>query len=154
MENENYSKVWERVFGGEAPDCEEEYDDKAALRQFMDYEAYDALYYKELAKKYPKSSRVFLNISADEAEHLRRLRTAYYIMQGEIYMPEPKKVVIKSLTSALRERYLLEKRAVAGYRDAADKTREPKLREIYLANAGDEAEHQEIAENMLRAALS
>jgi rubrerythrin len=152
MEKENYDSVWDRVFGD--ADGQSSGDDLKTLREFMDDEASDGAYYRALAKKYPKSCKAFSEMAADEERHLRELRTAYFILTGNVYTPKVNPVQITSFTSSLRKQYLGEAEGAKAYTDAAGATKNPKLRDIYLSHARDETRHRDTLESMLQSALA
>jgi rubrerythrin len=118
------------------------------IKQFINGEYRDSLYYNILSRKSPtaKAKRIFSNISRDELHHSKKWRTAYFLITGERYIPsraniEP--IVVPSLYSkALRERYIDESADIIKYRNfAASVDNDICLKKLATDISDDEFQH-------------
>jgi rubrerythrin len=118
------------------------------IKQFINSEYRDYLYYNILSQKSPKASakRILSNISADEFRHSKKWGTAYFLITGERYIPsraniEPV-VVPTSYAQALRQRYLDETSDVLKYKNfAASVYNDQCLKKLATDISDDELQH-------------
>lgn len=136
-ENEIFDSVWERVSGSPAPKA---YDERGETEAFIRGELADAAKYAYLARMCGNTfaSRTLRRISADEASHVRKLRTAYYLAYGESPSVKPGPVEKPAnLLGTLRRAYWEETEGEKRYREAAKRTG----KELYSELTSDEAAH-------------
>jgi rubrerythrin len=117
------------------------------IKQFINSEYRDSLYYNILSQKSQKVSakRVFSNISRDELRHSKKWDTAYFLITGERYIPsraniEPV-VVPTSYSQALRQRYIDESSDVLKYRNFAASVDDRCLKKLATDISDDELQH-------------
>ena len=136
-EKEIFDSVWERVSGSPAPQAA---DARSEAEAFIRAELADAAKYAYMARMSGNTpvSRTLRRLSADEAAHAGKLRTAYYLAYGE--SPSIKREAAErtaNLLGALRRAYWAEIEGEKRYREAAQRTGT----ELYLELAADEAAH-------------
>ena len=139
LTQKKFDEIWGRVTNSSPTDAD-------TLKTLMSYEYTDYNIYRTLAQRLGGEMRTYFYAMAnDEKRHFRMLHGAYYILTGEIYIPEkPKKLNFDALSSLLKERYTIELEAAAGYLKAAE-TAKPDLAELFRANAEDEKRHARTA---------
>ena len=136
-EKEIFDSVWERVSGSPVP---QRADSRSEAEAFIRGELADAAKYAYMARMSGNTpvSRTLRRLSADEAAHARKLRTAYYLAYGE--SPAIRRGGSErpaDLLGALRRAYWSETEAEKRYREAAERIGT----ELYLELAADEAAH-------------
>lgn len=124
---------------------------------FLRDELADAQIYRYLAAHAPtaEGKRVMRQIAADEAGHVRTLRTVYFLITGETYCvtvvlpPQPK----LSWCDRLRARYHEEACGGFNYARAAEETTDICLKEIFDRLSRDEYRHAAQVRGLLEKAL-
>ena len=151
-----FSSVWERVSGDAAPAVNGPYcrvpTDTDRLRGFMEDEAADIAAYRALARRTGGcESSALARICADEARHLSRLRSAYFILSGERFSPPPQCAPHREerVTDALRARYLAEINGAEEYAKAAESARRKDLSALFSELSADEARHARAVAELL-----
>lgn len=159
---EKLNEVWNRVTAtGEIQEQSKitvsavsEHSDKETLQGFIEDESNDFAYYKKLAAKSNRASRIIFNkIACDEYSHLKKLQKMYFILTGDSYMPQMKNQEIPSMLSALRNRYIAETKGQAAYESASAITSNKKLAQIYIELASDEKLHAGEIERLIEKAM-
>ncbi len=142
---DNFSEIWSRVTAANRAEAgPPAFDDRAALSEFIEDETSDSAYYSMLASRasLPEARRLFNRLSADERRHARLLQTAYFLLTGDTYAPKkPAPEPPRSMLEALRLRYAAETQGARAYAEAASKTGDPDLRELFTALSADEKRH-------------
>lgn len=140
------TSAWERVVNVQQP-CTEVHEDTdvADMRNFMQAEAISAYGYDALSRRCTRRERAqfFAGLAADENEHLHKLRAAYYLRTGESFEFCPVKTDERPSLKVVREKYIGETEAEKAYLEAAARTNDAALREIYETNAAEEHRHAE-----------
>lgn len=133
----DFENVWQRVSAANPVAPEEQ-----TLREFIDDETCDTAYYSSLSRMFQGPDRaMLLSHAADEKNHARRLRAEYFIRTGESYTPGGVCEPITGKMASLRTSLQHEQAGAAAYRNAAEQTTDPELRELYLRHAADEDRH-------------
>ncbi len=136
-EKEVFDSVWERVSGSPAP---QKSDARSEAEAFIRGELADAAGYAYMARMSGNTpvSRTLRRLSAQEAGHAGKLRTAYFLAYGaspSVKRQAPERPA--NLLGALRRAYWAEVEGEKRYREAAGRTGT----ELYLELAADEAAH-------------
>ena len=159
-DHEVFDKVWQRVLDSnrentsEQPTQSVQRTDAEILEEFMEDEAFDAAYYTLLSNRVGGGVRSVLRAMAnDERAHLKKLRTAYFILTGDTYTPQTVPVKVAGVADALRKRYIAETEASAAYLKAAANAGRPDLTELYKRLSEDERRHSELVNRMLEALM-
>ena len=98
----------------------------------------------------PSGAAVLADIAADKHRHAKRLSAAYFLVSGVRFRPQRMSApYIDSYPGMLRRRFFSEQQAEAAYLTAADQTRDPCLRELYLELANDNARHSLMIRSIL-----
>jgi rubrerythrin len=148
----NFDQVWQRVTA--ANEQQETSAQPKSIQQlfeeFMEDEAFDARYYDALAGRVGTWGRNILrSIAADERTHLKKLRTAYFILTGKAYEPQTVPVKITGTADALRKRYISENEGVQAYLKAAANTQRGDMTELFRNLAADEKRHAQLINKLL-----
>ncbi len=148
---QGFEEVWRRVTG----ETEKEPDEAACLRGYMDDERADSAYYAAMAARCRgvREKRLFSRLSAEEAGHLRRLQTAYFMLAGDTYVPRSGRVRIDSMLDALRARHAGETALAETYSRAALSAKNVKLKKLYSSLAADELRHASLLEDVIKNAM-
>jgi len=152
---EKLNVVWQRVMPeseetvvniAEAPE-----NDTATLERFIQNEFNGAESYAALARRCrrPDRARLFSALAEDEREHVARLQTAYFLLTGESFMPKAEMSNEQLNMTTVRQKYLNELADEKAYKTAAEKTKNPRLRAVYEANARDEKRHADTLEKLI-----
>ncbi len=124
-------------------------NDAAALCRFIMNESSAFRYYAAMAARCRQSGAVFRRLSADEADHAKQLRAAYFILTGECFNKDAKAVCIISLSDALRTRFIEESKSSSDYLAAANASDNDYLKKLYSCLAADEKRHSAVIGNLI-----
>ncbi len=123
--------------------------DVTLLCRFIKGEAADAKYYNAMAIRCRQNRTVFHRLSADEANHEKQLRAAYFILTGDCCGLNKDNFRITSLSDALRMRYIKETEGSFAYIEAARSAESENLRRLYTRIAADEKHHADVIEELI-----
>ena len=147
-----FDKIWARVSAANDFEAVEPQsltvqnptDPVEQLRHFMDREASDARFYREMAKacRNGPAKRLFLDLAQDERDHLRKLQIEYFLLTGDTYVPNAHMPAIPSLLAALRQAYLDEEESARAYDAAARTEPNSQLAALYAELAESERRHR------------
>lgn len=150
---EHFDQVWGRVTSVTPQESPGVWDEKAALEGFMDDESRDGAFYAAMATRCPSAGNAFRCMASDERGHLRELQVEYFLLTGNSYVPPESCPVLGGALSAMRKAHAGETAGSEEYRRAAEKTASPRLRQIYLSHAADEAMHAEKLRTLISRAM-
>ena len=152
----NFDEVWQRVVASN-PEIEEKKTSKSPeqlLEEFMEDEAFDARYYDALSARVSSwAKNIIKSIGNDEKIHLKKLRTAYFILTGKTYEPQTVSVKFTGTADALRKRYISESEGAEAYLKASTNSQKRDISELYRKLAADEKRHAELINRLLESLM-
>ena len=114
------------------------------ILRYIEDELRDRYCYMALSRKGRTKTemRCLASIGAAEAGHAKKLEAVYFLMTGKRpYVSAPELPRISRFTDTLRQRYYEEKKAHREYLDAARRTEDEKVKELFECIAAEEAAH-------------
>ena len=124
----------------------------AQLQALIVDELSDSSRYLALARRSKGAAAKTLSaMSADEKRHAKRLSTAYFLISGVHYWPESsaRPAPTGPMPACLRQAFLNEQKGEMTYREAAARTADLCLRELFLDLAADENSHAWLLRGLL-----
>ena len=152
QQRDNFDKVWQRVMASNESVVEKQTgkSEEKMLEEFMEDEAFDAKCYDVLASRVtPWAKNIIKSIADDEKIHLKKLRTAYFILTGKTYQPQTVPVQFTCTADALRKRYIGESEGADAYLKASANSRKRDISLLYGKLACDEKRHAELINRLL-----
>ena len=130
-----FDAVWRRVSAQEIPEpqapapklCPAE-----RLRGFLAEEAARAAYYCAVARLTDgRCAETLRSLSADCGKCVQKLKTEYFLLTGETWVPAPKRLQPDGLLGYLRRAYLTEGAAAREYGEATAEAENDTLRPLF-----------------------
>lgn len=115
----------------------------ALLQTFMQNEANDAAFYRELiAQVQEPELKEYVRVPLeDEQKHYRMMGQLYQELTGRTYSAEPRRTEFPNLRAGLKMAMDGEYEAAERYRDVYLKYPEPRIRDLFFELLTDELEH-------------
>lgn len=114
------------------------------LKEYIQDELSDSLYYAELAKKAPtaRAKAIIEEFSKDERTHAENFMEAYRMLTGMVYRPAPvPPPVVPAYEEALKQRILAETNDYKKYGEQYLMVSIPCLKDLFFMTRTDEAIH-------------